>query len=142
MVVSVRTPDPTARRVAIAVGVVFVIASTPKFLAYGWEVDNFRRFGLPLPGPMVLLAGVLELAGGALLIAGRLVGPVCLVLSATMAVAIGSSGFHAGDVVPSLTVAPALLVAMAWLLVRRRHPPRDGAAVKVAGRSGRRRRGR
>lgn len=142
MAVSAPTPDPTARRVAIAVGVVFVIASTPKFLAYGWEVDNFRRFGLPLPGPMVLLAGVLELAGGAFLIAGRLVGPVCVVLSATMAVAIGSSGFHAGDVVPSLTVAPVLLVAMAWLLVRRRHEQQVGAAGRAAGRSGRRRRGR
>lgn len=123
MVTSVRNPDAAARRVTIAVGVIFVIASTPKFLAYGWEVDNFRRFGLPLPGPMVLLAGLLELAGGALLIAGRLVGPVCVVLSATMVVAIGSSGFHAGDVVPSLTLAPALLVAMAWLLARRRGTP-------------------
>jgi uncharacterized membrane protein YphA (DoxX/SURF4 family) len=115
---STRNPDGTARRVALAVGVVFVIASTPKFLAYGWEVDNFRRFGLPVPGPMVLLAGVLELAGGALLIAGRLVGPVCVVLSAVMVVAIATSGVHAGDVVPSLTVAPVLLAAMVWLLAR------------------------
>jgi uncharacterized membrane protein YphA (DoxX/SURF4 family) len=113
-----RSTDGTARRVALVVGVVFVLASTPKFLAYGWEVDNFRRFGLPLPGPMVLLAGVLELAGGALLIAGRLVGPVCVVLTAVMVVAIATSGVHAGDVVPSLTVAPVLVAAMVWLLAR------------------------
>lgn len=105
------------RRVALVVGVVFVIAAAPKFAAYGWEVDNFRRFGLPLPGPAVLLTGVLELAGGGLLAAGRLVVPVCVVLSGVMAVAIATSGIGAGDVVPSLTVAPALLAAMAWLLV-------------------------
>jgi hypothetical protein len=35
-----------------------------------------------------------------------------------MAVAIGVSGVAQGDVVPSLTVAPVLLAALAWLAAR------------------------
>jgi uncharacterized membrane protein YphA (DoxX/SURF4 family) len=112
--------DPRARRVALVVGLVFVVASTPKFAAYGWEVDNFRRFGLPWPGPSVLLVGAAELVGGALLARGRGVLPVCVALTGVMLVAIASSGIGAGDVVPSLTVAPALVAAMLWILGRAR----------------------
>ncbi|WP_026910860.1 DoxX family protein [Patulibacter minatonensis] len=107
--------DPMLRRVAIVLGVIFVIASTPKFLAYGWERDAFVRFDLPAPGAMVLLAGVLELVGGALLIARRQVVASCLVLSAVMLVAFVAGGILAGDEIPSLTVAPLLLVAMLWV---------------------------
>jgi hypothetical protein len=39
-------------------------------------------------------------------------------LAVTMVVAIGSSGIGHGDVIPSLTLAPALLVAMIYLLAR------------------------
>jgi hypothetical protein len=35
-----------------------------------------------------------------------------------MAVAIGASGIGHGDVIPSLTLAPALLLAMVFLLAR------------------------
>jgi hypothetical protein len=35
-----------------------------------------------------------------------------------MAVAIGASGIGHGDVIPSLTLAPMLLVALIFLLVR------------------------
>ena len=110
--------DPALRRVAIVVGVVFLIASTPKFAAYGWGRDAFVRFGLPAPGVLVIVAGVVELVGGALLVAGRLVVPSCVVLTATMLVAFVAGGVLAGDEVPSLTLAPALVVAMGWLVVR------------------------
>ncbi|CAB4927800.1 unannotated protein [freshwater metagenome] len=38
--------------------------------------------------------------------------PVCLVLSAVMVVAFVAGGVLAGDEIPSLTVAPALVVLM------------------------------
>jgi uncharacterized membrane protein YphA (DoxX/SURF4 family) len=104
--------------VARIVGVVFVVASLPKFLAYGWELDNFERFGLPAAPAWVIAAGGLELVGGVLLTRRQLVVPCCAVLGAVMAVAIGVSGVAQGDVVPSLTVAPVLLAALAWLAAR------------------------
>ena len=111
--------------VAVVSGAVFVVAGLVKFVAYGWELDAFRRFGLPAPELFVVLAGVIEVVGGALLLARRLVVPTAAVLAATMAVAVIVSGFGAGDVIPSLTLAPALLAAMLFLLVRsvsRRQP--------------------
>src|SRR3954471_23286887 len=42
------------RRVAIVTGIAFVIAGLPKFLAFGWELDAFRRFGLPAPEAWVI----------------------------------------------------------------------------------------
>jgi uncharacterized membrane protein YphA (DoxX/SURF4 family) len=109
--------DPVLRRVAIVVGVIFLIACLPKFLAYGWERDAFVRFDLPAPGFLVLLAGVLGLVGGALLVLNRLVLPTCVVLSAVMLVAFVAGGLRAGDEIPSLTLAPALIVAMGWIVV-------------------------
>ena len=110
--------DRTARRVAVVTGAVFVVAALPKFLAFGWERDNFERFGLPAPGVWVIAAGVIELLGGLALVRDRLVRPAAMLLAITMAVAIVSSGILEGDVVPSLTVAPALLAALVFLLAR------------------------
>ena len=106
----------TPRRVAVVTGAVFVVAALPKFAAFGWERDNFERFGLPAPAVWVIAAGVIELVGGLALLRGRYVVPASLLLAATMAVAIVASGVLQGDVIPSLTVAPALLVALCWLL--------------------------
>ena len=111
--------DRVARRVASVTGAVFVVASLPKFLFFGFELDQFERFGLPFPAALVVLSGLLELAGGIALVRRRLVLPASLVLGATMCVAIVSSGVLQGDVVPSLTVAPALLAAVAFLATRR-----------------------
>jgi uncharacterized membrane protein YphA (DoxX/SURF4 family) len=110
--------DRAARRVALVSGAVFVVAGVVKFAAYGWELDAFRRFGLPAPEAFVVAAGVIETVGGVLLMAGRVVAPAAAVLAVTMAVAVAVSGFGAGDVVPSLTLAPALLAAMLFLLAR------------------------
>lgn len=110
--------DPRAARVARAVGAIFVIASLPKFLAYGWELDNFERFGLPAAPVWVIAAGVLELIGGVLLVRRERIVLAALVLAAVMVVAIAVSGVAQGDVIPSLTVAPALLASLVYLIVR------------------------
>jgi uncharacterized membrane protein YphA (DoxX/SURF4 family) len=109
---------PGLSRVALASGVIFVIAGLVKFVFHHWELQAFRDFGLPWPAVLEILAGVLETVGGVLLLARRLIVPVALLLSATMIVAVCSSGIAHGDVIPSLTLAPALLLAMLYLLVR------------------------
>ena len=64
---------------------------------------------------MEIVAGVVETVGGALLVARRGVVPVTVVLAVTMVVAIITSGIGHGDVIPSLTLAPALLLAVIYL---------------------------
>lgn len=112
--------DPTLTRVAWVSGGIFLIAGLAKFVLNGWELDAFHRFGLPVPQAWVLAAGVIETVGGVLLLRRRRVAPAAALLAITMAVATGVSGFGAGDVIPSLTLAPALLAAMLFLLLRGR----------------------
>jgi uncharacterized membrane protein YphA (DoxX/SURF4 family) len=113
--------DRVAANVAIVAGVIFVFAGLVKFAFHGWELNAFRSFGLPWPSALELFAGVLETFGGFLLALRLLVAPVALLLAATMAVAIGASGVGHGDVIPSLTLAPALLLAMVFVLARTLH---------------------
>ncbi|MCW2966495.1 MAG: DoxX family protein [Solirubrobacteraceae bacterium] len=109
-----------ARRLRIGTGAVFVVAGLPKLVANGWELHAFRRFGLPVPQAWVIAAGIIEIAGGILLIADRHVTAAALLLAATMGVAVVASGVLQGDVIPSLTLAPALLIAC-LVLLRREH---------------------
>ena len=111
-------PDRTAANVAIVTGVIFIFAGLVKFVFHGWELNAFRSFGLPWPSTLEIVAGVVETVGGVLLVLRLLVTPVALLLAVTMAVAIGASGIGHGDVIPSLTLAPALLLAMVFLLAR------------------------
>jgi uncharacterized membrane protein YphA (DoxX/SURF4 family) len=113
-------------RVAVVAGIVFFFAGLVKFVFHHWELHAFRSFGLPWPSALEILAGVLEVAGGILLVLRRWVAPVAGLLAATMVVAIAASGIGHGDVIPSLTLAPALLIAMVYLLARGlgRHPVR------------------
>jgi uncharacterized membrane protein YphA (DoxX/SURF4 family) len=106
----------TPTRIAILTGVIFFVAGLVKFVFHHWELNAFRSFGLPWPSAMEILAGVVEIVGGVLLVARRAVVPVSLVLAVTMIVAIGASGIGHGDVIPSLTLAPALLVGVVYLL--------------------------
>ena len=110
--------SPRASRVALLTGAVFIPAGLIKFAAYGWEVDNFRRFGLPTPEAWVIAAGVVETAGGLALLCRRGLVPASVALAVTMIVAIATSGIKEGDVIPSLTLAPALLAALLYLLGR------------------------
>lgn len=110
--------DRTANRLAVITGVIFVLAGLVKFVFHHWELKAFQAFGLPWPGALEVLAGIVETAGGVLLITRRCLLPVIVVLSVTMVVAVIASGIGHGDVIPSLTLAPALLVAMLVLLAR------------------------
>jgi uncharacterized membrane protein YphA (DoxX/SURF4 family) len=116
--------DQTAVKVATITGIIFIFAGLVKFVFHAWELHAFRAFGLPWPAALEILAGVLEIAGGVLLALRLLVAPVAVLLAVTMVVAIGASGIGHGDVIPSLTLAPALLGALVFLLVRARSAAR------------------
>jgi putative oxidoreductase len=100
----------------IVAGIVFVVFGVAKFTQHEKEVDSFRQYGLPEPDATVYLIGVLEVGGGLLLLVGLLTRLVALALAGNMAVAVVVSGIKEGEVVPSLTLAPALLVIMLVLL--------------------------
>jgi putative oxidoreductase len=108
----------SASRVTILSGVIFIVAGLVKFVFHHWELDAFRSFGLPWPSALEIFAGVLETVGGILLTRRRFIAPTAVLLAVTMIVAIVSSGIGHGDVIPSLTLAPALLVTMVYVLVR------------------------
>jgi uncharacterized membrane protein YphA (DoxX/SURF4 family) len=120
----VTSPDRRIRghlkptRIAIVTGVVFFLAGLVKFAFHHWELHAFRSFGLPWSSASEIVAGVVETIGGALLVARRGVVPVTVVLAVTMLVAIIASGIGHGDVIPSLTLAPALLLAVLYLFAR------------------------
>ena len=87
--------DSTAVKVAVVSGAIFIVAGLVKFVFHRWELHAFREFGLPWPSALEILAGVLETAGGVLLMLRTLVVPTALTLAATMVVAIGASGIGA-----------------------------------------------
>jgi uncharacterized membrane protein YphA (DoxX/SURF4 family) len=101
--------------VRVVSGVVFVAFGAGKFINHATELASFQSYGLPSPDAFVIAIGLLELVGGALLIAGILVRPAALVLVGDMVGAIVVSGIAKGELV-SLTLAPALLMAMVMLL--------------------------
>lgn len=121
-------PDDVIRRhraparVAVGAGVVFFFAGLVKFAFHHWELHAFRSFGLPWPSALEVAAGVMETAGGILLVLRVYVVPVAVLLSVTMVIAIAASGIGHGDVIPSLTLAPALLLALVYLLERGLRP--------------------
>jgi uncharacterized membrane protein YphA (DoxX/SURF4 family) len=120
----ISAPDARVRRqrvttwVALLTGVTFVVAGLVKFVFHHWELHAFRSFGLPWPSALEISAGVLETVGGILLARRRAVVPAATLLGVTMVVAIIASGIGHGDVIPSLTLAPALLLATLFLLAR------------------------
>ena len=106
----------TAAAVArVAASAVFVAFGVGKFTSHGSEVASFRDYGLPEPDAFVYAVGVLEIGGGLLLLAGLLTRLAALALAGDMAGAIAVSGIGQGEAI-SLTLAPALLVAMLFLI--------------------------
>ncbi|MGD9736456.1 MAG: DoxX family protein [Solirubrobacterales bacterium] len=97
-------------------GAVFVVFGIGKLTAHGHEVESFEAYGLPAPDAFVYLIGTLEIVGGALLLAGLLTRLIAVALAGNMIGAIAVSGIGEGEVLPSLTLAPALLAAMLFLL--------------------------
>jgi uncharacterized membrane protein YphA (DoxX/SURF4 family) len=71
---------------------------------------------VPAPEGFVIVIGVIEMVGGALLLANRFLKPAALVLAADMVGAIVISGIAKGELI-SLTLAPAELLAMVALLL-------------------------
>jgi putative oxidoreductase len=95
-------------------GAVFLAFGAAKFASHTSEVASFRTYGLPAPDAFVYAIGVVELAGGALLLVGLATRLAGLLLSGDMAGAIILSGIGRGEMI-SLTLAPALLVTMLFL---------------------------
>jgi putative oxidoreductase len=116
---------PTRRYVRLLAGVTFAISGTPKFFAHDWEAGHFRTYGLPLPDAFVYLIGTIEILGGLALVAGFAVRPVALLLGAVMIGAIVTSGIGQGEWIPSLTLAPLLLIASVYLAWGARWPHLD-----------------
>ena len=109
-----------ALAIRLVAGAIFVVFGIGKFVAYDSELASFESYGLPWPEGFVVVIGIIEIVGGLLLIAGRLIRPAALVLAGNMAAAIALSGIGEGETI-SLTLAPALLVAMLVLLAQRPH---------------------
>lgn len=97
-------------------GAVFVIAGIAKFAFHTGELHAFERYGLPAPEAFVALIGIVEIGGGVLLLFGLLTRSTAVVLAGVMIGAIALSGIGQGEAIPSLTLAPALLAAMLFLL--------------------------
>lgn len=98
-----------------AAAIVFVVFGAGKFVNHASELASFRLYDLPAPQVFVYAIGALELTGGLLLAAGRWVRPAAVLLAGDMVGAIVVSGIGRGEII-SLTLAPALLLAMLFLL--------------------------
>jgi putative oxidoreductase len=94
---------------------VFLAFGVGKFANHASELASFGHYALPAPGAFVYAIGVVEIVGGALLALGLLVRPAAVALAGDMVGAIVVSGIGRGESV-SLTLAPALLVAMIFLI--------------------------
>jgi putative oxidoreductase len=105
--------------VRLAAGAVFVIFGAGKFVNHASETASFDKYGLPSPDAFVYAIGVIEVLGGGLLIAGFAVPLAALALAGDMVGAIAASGIKEGEII-SLTLAPALLAGMVFLLWRSR----------------------
>ena len=97
-------------------GVVFVVFGIGKFTKHASEVASFAQYGLPSPDAFVYGIGLLEVICGLLLIVGLATRLAALVMAGNMVAAIALSGIGEGEVFPSLTLAPMLLVGMAMLV--------------------------
>jgi putative oxidoreductase len=109
------TRDRALLVLRLIAGGVFVVFGAGKFVNHASELASFRTYGLPAPEVFVVVVGLIELVGGALLIAGVLTRPAAMVLAGNMVGAIIVSGIAKGEPI-SLTLAPAELVAMVVLL--------------------------
>jgi putative oxidoreductase len=96
-------------------GAIFIAFGAGKFANHASEASSFQTYGLPSPGVFADAIGVLELVGGVLLVLGLGTRAVAVVLAGDMVGAIIVSGVLQGEMV-SLTLAPALLVAMSLLV--------------------------
>jgi putative oxidoreductase len=100
----------------IASGLIFIGFGIAKFTNHAAEVDSFETYGLPSPDAFVYAIGAIEVIGGLVLAIGVGARLAALVLAGDMVGAIVVSGIQEGEPI-SLTLAPALLVVMAAIVV-------------------------
>jgi putative oxidoreductase len=98
-----------------ASGAVFLAFGAGKFVNHTSEASSFHTYGLPWPDAFTDAIGGLELIGGVLLVVGLATRAVAVLLAGDMLGAIIVSGILRDETV-SLTLAPALLLAMIALL--------------------------
>ena len=84
----------------------FVVFGAGKFANHASQLASFSTYDPPAPDAFVHLTGVIEMAGGLLLIVGLAVRVAAVALVGDMAGAIVVSGIHHGELA-SLTIAPA-----------------------------------
>jgi putative oxidoreductase len=107
---------PTAAAaLRVLAGAVYLAFGVGKFTSHATEVASFETYGLPSPEAFVYAIGVMEVVGGVLLILGAGTRVAALVLAGDMVGAIVFSGVKEGEVI-SLTLAPALLITMVFLI--------------------------
>jgi len=99
----------------VATGGIFVAFGVSKFTKHWSEVHSFRTYGVPSPDSFVYFIGVIETAGGVLLIIGLATKLAALVLSGDMIGAIATAGVKEGGAL-NLGLAPTLLTTMLFLL--------------------------
>ncbi len=119
----------------IAPGAVFVVFGADEFVNHARDVRSFTLYGLPSPSAFSYAVGSLEIIGGLALLSGLALLPVAIALAGDMVGAIVVSGIALGELV-SLTLAPAMLLAMLVLIARElraRSAPNTSTALKRPG---------
>ena len=98
---------------------VFLVFGADEFVNHGRNTRSFVLYGLPDPSAFSYAIGSLEIVGALALISGIALLPAAVALAGDMVGAIVVSGIALGELV-SLTLAPAMLVAMLTLIARER----------------------
>jgi uncharacterized membrane protein YphA (DoxX/SURF4 family) len=98
---------------------VFLVFGADEFVNHGRNARSFALYGLPNPSAFSYAIGSLEIVGALALLSGIALLPAAVALAGDMVGAIVVSGIALGELV-SLTLAPAMLVAMLTLIARER----------------------
>jgi uncharacterized membrane protein YphA (DoxX/SURF4 family) len=98
---------------------VFLVFGADEFVNHGRNARSFALYGLPHPSAFSYAIGSLEIVGALALVSGIALLPAAVALAGDMVGAIVVSGIALGELV-SLTLAPAMLVAMLTLIARER----------------------
>lgn len=109
------TDDRVLLALRLVAGGTFIGFGIGKFTHHAAEAAAFDRYGLPSPSAFAYVVGVVEIGGGALLIAGLATRLAALVLAGNMVGAISTGGRVEGGPI-HLGLAPALLVVMLLLV--------------------------
>ena len=100
-------------------GLYFVGAGVLRLVLFSASAASFARWGLPVPGALVIIVAAVEIVCGALFAAGALTRPVGLLLATLMVAATLTAGRVDGGV--NLVVPPllfAVTVFFAWRAAR------------------------